>query len=76
MNPKFLNIKDKKIISEERFCPPHYFPHKIPIGEKIKDEYCHLHERIWRMVHHDFFCKFLGCENYEFMIEKYREPKK
>lgn len=68
-----MNIKDKYNISETLFCPPHYLPHKIPIGKKICNEKCHIHKAKWRMAHHKFFCKYLKCENYEFMINKNKE---
>jgi len=71
--PKLLNIKDKKIISRTRFYPPHYLPHKFPVGKKIKNEPCHIHKRKWRMFHHKLFCKLLKCPNYKFMIEKYNK---
>ncbi len=72
-NGYFMNIKDKIVISEERCCPPHYLPHKLPIGEKVFDERCHVHRAKWRMAHHVFFCKYLKCPNYEFMVEKNKE---
>ena len=75
MKPKLLNIKDKKIISEKRFCPPHYIPHKLPFGEKIINEYCHVHNKKWRMAHHKFFCKLLKCPHYKFMIKEYKKQK-
>tara|TARA_Y100000310_G_scaffold8335_1_gene8909 strand:- start:31 stop:279 length:249 start_codon:yes stop_codon:yes gene_type:complete len=75
MNKKglFMNIKDKKIISKTRFCPPHYWPHKLPFGKKITDESCHIHKKKWRMNHHIPFCKKLKCPNYEFMMRKNNE---
>lgn len=69
----FLDIGDKKIISKERFCPPHYFPHKLPVGKHIIDELCHIHDKKWRKIHHEIYCKFLKCQNYEFMIESYNK---
>ena len=69
----FMNILDKKEISKTRSCPPHYLPHKLPFGEKIKDEKCHIHDAKWRMAHHCTFCKALKCPNYKFMIEKNKE---
>ncbi|MFH1607566.1 MAG: hypothetical protein ABIA78_00350, partial [archaeon] len=69
---KILNIKDKKIISKKRFCPPHWWPHTLP-WKKITDEPCHIHKKTWRMQHHTPFCKYwLKCPNYEFMIKKYK----
>lgn len=72
----FLDIKDKKKISDNKFCPPHYIPHKLPFGKPIEDELCHIHEKKWRMVHHQFFCNYIGCQHYDFMMEKYDEFKK
>ncbi|MBT4540775.1 hypothetical protein HOC35_04630 [Candidatus Woesearchaeota archaeon] len=69
----FMNIKDKEEISDIRCCPPHYLPHKFPIGEKICDEKCHIHKAKWRMVHHIFFCRRLKCLNYKFMTSKNKE---
>lgn len=69
----FMNIKDKIEISNTRHCPPHYLPHKFPIGNKICDENCHIHKAKWRMSHHKFFCKILKCPNYSFMIQKNNE---
>jgi len=69
----WVDIDDKIKISDNRFCPPHYIPHKLPFGKKICDEKCHLHKAKWRMAHHMFYCKFLGCKNYEFMVEKNKE---
>ncbi len=71
-----LNIKDKIMLSKTRFCPPHYFPHKLPIGDKVADEPCHLHKRAWRMAHHIPFCKLLKCPNYSFMMAQYKKHKK
>ncbi|MFH1152004.1 MAG: hypothetical protein V1788_02670 [Nanoarchaeota archaeon] len=70
MSPKLLNIKDKKIISKNRFCPPHWWPHTFPWKKKITTESCHIHKRKWRMFHHKLFCKFLKCPNYKFMVNK------
>jgi len=69
----FMNIKDKFYISKTRHCPPHYYPHKSPIGKKICDEKCHIHKTKWNMSHHSFFCKYLKCDNYKFMINKNKE---
>ena len=69
----FMNIKDKIKIDETLCCPPHYLPHKIPFGNKICNEKCHIHKANWRMIHHKFYCKFLGCSNYKFMIKKSKE---
>jgi hypothetical protein len=71
----FMKIKDKILISEELCCPPHYIPHKIPIGEKISDEPCHIHEAGWRMSHHVIFCKIIKCKNCGFMLSKEIEWK-
>ena len=75
MKLRFLNIKDKKIISNDRFCSPHYIPHKFPMGEKVKDEPCHIHKNSLRMFHHKIFCKILDCPNYSNMIETYMNSK-
>ena len=64
----FINIADKKIISKTKFCPPHCLPHKLPFTKPITDEPCHVHKKCWRMLHHIWFCKFLKCKNYKFMI--------
>ena len=69
----FININDKKGISRIRCCPPHHIPHKLPFGEKISDEKCHIHKSKWRMIHHTFFCKYLKCLNYKFMIKKHKK---
>lgn len=66
----FMKIKDKNLIAKKRFCPPHFFPHKFKFWEKITNEPCHTHKRKWRMAHHKFFCKYLKCKNYNFMIKK------
>jgi len=71
-----LHIKDKIILSDKRFCPPHYFPHKMPFGPKVVDEPCHLHKARWRMGHHKPFCRLLRCPNYRFMDKKDAEYKK
>jgi hypothetical protein len=71
-----MNIKDKKILSKKRCCPPHYIPHKLPFGKKICDEPCHFHKARWRMWHHKWFCQVLGCVNYKWMIKKYETINK
>jgi len=68
-----MNILDKVEISDSRRCPPHYLPHKLPIGDKIIDEKCHIHDADWRTAHHNYFCKVLDCPNYDFMIKKKKE---
>ncbi len=72
---KFLNIKDKKIISKDKFCPAHCIPHKLPFTKHITNEPCHIHKKNWRMMHHKIFCKLLKCQHYKFMIKKYKELK-
>lgn len=72
----FMSIKDKIYVSENKFCPAHYIPHKLPFGQPVCHEYCHIHKRLWRMFHHKIFCKFLKCPHYDFMIKKYKENKK
>lgn len=69
----FMNILDKHDISKTRCCPPHYMPHKFPVGDKIRTEPCHIHKAEWRMAHHTFFCKILKCPNYKFMIKTHKE---
>jgi hypothetical protein len=66
----FMNIKDKIIISKKRRCPAHTFPHKLPFGEKIIGEPCHIHKKTWRAAHHKLFCKILNCPHYHFMSKK------
>jgi len=72
----FMDIKDKIKLSKTRCCPPHYMPHKLPFGDKVTDEPCHYHNSWLRRLHHNFFCKWLKCPNYEFMIKKYNGRKK
>lgn len=69
----FMNILDKVEISNCKFCPPHYLPHKLPFGKKIDDEPCHYHKARWRMMHHKFFCKLLKCPHYKYMIKRYKK---
>jgi len=71
----FLNIVDKVDVGEDRFCPPHYWPHTLPIGERITDERCHYHKSNWRMIHHTPFCFATSCENYDAMMKAYGENK-
>ena len=71
-----MDLKDKVIISNTRFCPAHYFPHKLPSGEKIKTEKCHYHNSWYHILHHKPFCKVLRCKNYKFMMSKYQKRKK
>ena len=68
-----MNIKDKITASYDRFCPPHYMPHKLPFGKKIADENCHFHKAGWRMAHHEFFCQQLKCPHYESMKEAHKK---
>ena len=72
----WMNIHDKKDISNTRYCPAHYLPHKLPFWEKIIDEKCHIHKAKWRMKHHIAFCKILKCPNYDFMINRNLEEIK
>ncbi len=74
--PWFMDIKDKIIISNSKFCPAHYWPHKLPFGKKITNEPCHFHKAKWRTFHHCSFCKFLKCPHYKFMMSKYKAFKK
>jgi len=65
----WMNILDKENISNNKFCPPHYIPHKLPFGKKITNEKCHIHKAKWRMKHHTIFCKILKCPHYKFMMK-------
>jgi len=76
-----MEVKDKIVFKTHKklCCPPHYIPHKIPDGKPIKNEPCHTHNKTWRRVHHNIFCKLLKCPNYKFMkkeTEKITERKK
>jgi len=71
----FWKIKDKINLKEKRCCPPHFWPHKFKFWEKIDYEPCHIHKKKWRMKHHVFFCKYLKCPNYKFMIKEYQKNK-
>lgn len=56
---------------KDRCCPPHHLPHTLPIFQNsITDEPCHTHRSFAHRTHHNFFCKFLKCPNYKFMIEQ------
>lgn len=66
----WMNLKDKIKISKTRCCPPHYWPHKLPFGEKVTCENCHIHINPLRKLHHYGYCKILGCPNYKFMKSK------
>lgn len=70
-----LNIKDKIELNKKLFCPPHCFPHKLPFTKPIIKELCHIHKAKWRMLHHLFFCKILGCPHYKKMKEYYESNK-
>jgi hypothetical protein len=66
-----MNIKDKiKLAENNECCPPHYLPHKLPIGNKVTDEPCHAHKAKWRRAHHNTFCQVLKCPHYSKMREK------
>lgn len=71
-----LGQGDKVDVSRTRCCPPHYLPHKFPMGKKIADEPCHIHKSKVHMAHHSWFCRYLKCPNYPFMRKKYEEWKK
>ena len=72
----WMNIKDKEDLEEPGlYCPPHYFPHKLPDGNPIIDEPCHTHQSKLRMIHHSTFCKMLKCPNYEKMIKVDKERR-
>jgi len=75
MNPILLEIKDKKDLEQELYCPPHCFPHKFPFTKPIKNERCHTHSRLWRMLHHIPFCYLVDCPNYQFMMQNYKLDK-
>ena len=68
--------KIKKKRGERMFCPPHYIPHKLPIGKKVCNEHCHYHKAKWRMFHHKTFCKILRCPHYKRMMEEYNSRNK
>jgi len=63
----FMEIADKIVLSEEKCCPPHYIPHKLPFGKPVDNEPCHTHIASWRKAHHDTFCRILKCPHYQFM---------
>ena len=67
----FMDIRDKVKCKNKAHCPPHYLPHKLPLGKKVTTEPCHYHEAKWRMAHHATFCKLLKCPNYKSMIKEY-----
>ena len=72
----FMKQKDKHNIDKYLCCPPHYLPHKLPIGEKIDDEPCHIHNNKLRMIHHSLFCKYiLNCPHYKLMMDFYKSNK-
>ncbi len=72
----FMNILDKEDICDTKFCPPHYIPHKLPIGKKVTTERCHVHKAKWRMAHHTFYCQVLKCPHFKFMKKKHEEMKR
>ena len=63
-----MDIADKHPVGGGRRCPPHYLPHKLPVGAKVTDEPCHFHKARWRMAHHRFVCRRLRCPNYSTML--------
>jgi hypothetical protein len=66
-----MNIKDKvKLAKNNECCPPHYLPHKIPIGKKVTGEPCHTHCARWRRLHHNSYCRILKCPHFRIMKEK------
>lgn len=67
-----FNIKDTIVLGDEtRCCPPHHLPHSFPMVQKpVTDEPCHTHRSKLHKLHHNFFCKFLKCPNYKFMMEE------
>jgi hypothetical protein len=69
-----MNIKDKINLSDKgQCCPPHYLPHKLPAGDKVTDEPCHVHKAKWRRAHHYAFCQVLKCPHYPEMREKSKD---
>lgn len=77
MKPVLVHIEDKTEIAKDKFCPAHWIPHKLPLlTERIIDEPCHYHNKLWRMLHHKAYCKILRCPHYEFMINTYKKNKK
>lgn len=75
MKVRFMNIKDKIIISKTRVCPPHCIFHKLPFTKKVINEPCHYHKKKWRTAHHTWFCKYLKCPNYKFMIKESKNER-
>lgn len=69
---RLFDIKDTTDLGDAtRCCPSHHLPHSIPLIQKpITDEPCHTHRSICHRLHHNFFCNFLKCPNYNFMMEK------
>ncbi len=71
----FMDIKDKAPVGGGGCCPPHYMPHKLPVGPKVVDEPCHFHQAKWRMEHHTLFCRWLKCPNYPAMLRAAQSSK-
>ena len=69
----FMNIQDKITLSKKKCCPPHFWPHKLPFTKLIINEPCHIHNKKWRMAHQKFFCKYLKCPHYKFMVKEYKK---
>lgn len=82
----FMHNADKVIIADDRFCPPHRFPHVWPWQPQITTEPCHVHvntecpgSRVaegvaaFRRFHHNGYCKILRCPHYAWMCSKLEE---
>lgn len=72
---RLFDIKDTIPLGDGiKCCPPHYFPHVIPLVQKpVANEQCHTHSAISHGMHHNFFCKALRCPHYEFMMEETKQ---
>lgn|GEM_PF-2902282 len=79
----FMNNADKVILSQERCCPSHRFPHVWPWQPLVDDEPCHVHVNLkkphsalaqglaaFRRCHHNPYCLLLQCPHYAWMCEQ------
>jgi hypothetical protein len=72
----FMEIADfiKRILDDKvhyntgAHCPPHYLPHKLPVGRPVSDEPCHFHKSGFHMLHHTPFCRKLKCPYVDMML--------
>ena len=77
---KFL-AKDKRLTSrilnkkKKIYCPPHYFPHSIPIiQKKTFNKPCHVHKRKWEQyTHHLPYCILTNCPHRKLMKKAYKK---